>query len=85
MVMGGFVLIMISWFCLIYSVYYDYSLVPFIIMIIVGFIVGIMGTGLSVDSTKKSQIQIQESQGETAIIRTYDKNENLINEWRVEK
>lgn len=85
MVIGSFVLIMISWFCVIYSVSHDYSLVPFIIMIIIGLFIGIMGTGLSADSAKKSQTQIQEPQSETAIIRAYDKNENLINEWRVKK
>lgn len=54
--------------------------------ILIGYIImGILGYDFSADSGEKSQSQPQELVGETAIIREYDKNENLINEWRVKK
>lgn len=60
--------------------------IPIIIptlLIGIGFTVGVTICAWYSDS--KEQVQLPKSQGEIAIIRTYDKNENLINEWRVEK
>lgn len=64
---------------------YDLSPIYGIIGLFLGIIIAIIGYGLIADSPQETLIQAQESKGETVIVRQYDKNENLINEWRVEK
>lgn len=54
-------------------------------ILFIGMVVGTIGVGLNADSGQGSSTQIQAPEGETAIIRIYDINENLINEWRIEK
>lgn len=56
-----------------------------LIIMIMGMVIGAIGVKLSADSPQETSVQTQEAIGETAIIREYDINENLIKEWRVER
>lgn len=85
MVIGSFV-VLLSLGLLFMSIQID-NISPLVCLVgaLVGVFIGTIGCSLTAVSGRNSQIQIQTPEGETAIIKIYDINENLINEWRVEK